>query len=236
MSLRDRDDAPTPAELIELQGFLSQPELKGGAMDVAMIEGYATAIIIGPELILPSRWMPWVWDVEHGERSPAYASTEHADHVLALLTRHYNSVACGFMAQPPTFEPMFLRGAGGAWNWCVGFLLGMDLAPTTWLPLRREHPDWFAPLVELGNAGPVADEAIVGDQIRAWCAAVAPNLREIHAYSRNTRGQRAAEAGPLRGQRAPARRTTPKAGRNDLCPCGSGRKFKKCCGSGRSIH
>ncbi len=25
-------------------------------------------------------------------------------------------------------------------------------------------------------------------------------------------------------------RTTPKAGRNDPCPCGSGKKFKKCCG------
>ena len=28
---------------------------------------------------------------------------------------------------------------------------------------------------------------------------------------------------------APARRTTPKVGRNEPCPCGSGRKFKKCC-------
>ena len=26
------------------------------------------------------------------------------------------------------------------------------------------------------------------------------------------------------------RRETPKVGRNDPCPCGSGRKFKKCCG------
>ena len=25
-------------------------------------------------------------------------------------------------------------------------------------------------------------------------------------------------------------RTGPKVGRNDPCPCGSGRKFKKCCG------
>jgi hypothetical protein len=24
----------------------------------------------------------------------------------------------------------------------------------------------------------------------------------------------------------------PKTGRNDPCPCGSGRKFKKCCGAG----
>ncbi|HET7317927.1 MAG TPA: YchJ family protein [Nitrospirota bacterium] len=28
----------------------------------------------------------------------------------------------------------------------------------------------------------------------------------------------------------PVVRTAPKAGRNDPCPCGSGRKFKKCCG------
>ena len=23
----------------------------------------------------------------------------------------------------------------------------------------------------------------------------------------------------------------PKVGRNDLCPCGSGKKYKKCCGA-----
>jgi preprotein translocase subunit SecA len=29
----------------------------------------------------------------------------------------------------------------------------------------------------------------------------------------------------------PVRRDTPKVGRNDPCPCGSGRKYKKCCGA-----
>jgi SEC-C motif domain protein len=28
----------------------------------------------------------------------------------------------------------------------------------------------------------------------------------------------------------PVRRDQPKIGRNDLCPCGSGKKYKKCCG------
>ena len=28
------------------------------------------------------------------------------------------------------------------------------------------------------------------------------------------------------------RRETPKIGRNDPCPCGSGKKYKKCCGRG----
>ncbi len=39
---------------------------------------------------------------------------------------------------------------------------------------------------------------------------------------------------PPPGQRAvaqPIRRETPKVGRNDLCPCGSGEKFKKCHGA-----
>jgi ABC-type Zn2+ transport system substrate-binding protein/surface adhesin len=30
--------------------------------------------------------------------------------------------------------------------------------------------------------------------------------------------------------RAPFVRTAPKVGRNDACPCGSGKKHKKCCG------
>jgi preprotein translocase subunit SecA len=29
---------------------------------------------------------------------------------------------------------------------------------------------------------------------------------------------------------APVRRDTPKVGRNEPCPCGSGKKFKNCCG------
>jgi preprotein translocase subunit SecA len=32
-------------------------------------------------------------------------------------------------------------------------------------------------------------------------------------------------------KKEPKRRTEPKVGRNDPCPCGSGKKYKKCCGS-----
>ena len=31
-------------------------------------------------------------------------------------------------------------------------------------------------------------------------------------------------------QKKPATREDDKVGRNDLCPCGSGKKYKKCCG------
>ena len=32
-----------------------------------------------------------------------------------------------------------------------------------------------------------------------------------------------------KGRGVELRRDTPKVGRNDPCPCGSGKKFKKCC-------
>lgn len=32
-------------------------------------------------------------------------------------------------------------------------------------------------------------------------------------------------------KQAPIRREEPKVGRNDPCPCGSGKKYKKCCGA-----
>lgn len=35
---------------------------------------------------------------------------------------------------------------------------------------------------------------------------------------------------PIRSGPAPVKSTTPKVGRNDPCPCGSGKKFKQCCG------
>ena len=38
--------------------------------------------------------------------------------------------------------------------------------------------------------------------------------------------------GELVGE-TPIVRDQPKVGRNDLCPCGSGKKYKKCCGRGK---
>jgi len=35
-------------------------------------------------------------------------------------------------------------------------------------------------------------------------------------------------------KRAPSQRTQPKVGRNEPCPCGSGKKYKKCCGAKES--
>jgi uncharacterized protein len=37
-------------------------------------------------------------------------------------------------------------------------------------------------------------------------------------------------------QRTVAKAMQPKVGRNEACPCGSGKKFKKCCGGPTNLH
>ena len=36
-------------------------------------------------------------------------------------------------------------------------------------------------------------------------------------------------------KKKPATRSDKKVGRNALCPCGSGKKYKKCCGDGMRV-
>lgn len=41
---------------------------------------------------------------------------------------------------------------------------------------------------------------------------------------------------PVRKAASTFRRETAKGGRSDPCPCGSGKKFKKCCGAAGALH
>jgi uncharacterized protein len=55
-------------------------------------------------------------------------------------------------------------------------------------------------------------------------AHMAAGLLQSYRYFRAQRRVNAS------AHRSEPRRSTPKVGRNDPCPCGSGRKYKKCCG------
>ncbi len=55
-------------------------------------------------------------------------------------------------------------------------------------------------------------------------------IAEMEAEQRRERLALARQAGPRPAVQAPAKREADKVGRNDDCPCGSGKKYKKCCG------
>jgi len=62
----------------------------------------------------------------------------------------------------------------------------------------------------------------------------APRLSFVHAEATAQVGGDGEETQPQPGRSAPKRqpvRVGPTVGRNDPCPCGSGKKYKKCCGA-----
>jgi len=55
-------------------------------------------------------------------------------------------------------------------------------------------------------------------------------VAEMEAKQRRERLALTRQSGPQPASQEPARRDADKVGRNDACPCGSGKKYKKCCG------
>ena len=55
-------------------------------------------------------------------------------------------------------------------------------------------------------------------------------VAEMEAEQRRQRLALARQAGPQPAVQGPVKREEDKVGRNDPCPCGSGKKYKKCCG------
>jgi SEC-C motif-containing protein len=107
----------------------------------------------------------------------------------------------------------------------------------TWLPANRpedEHPSddgdgtvWTGLEVRRTEAGGANDSDGVVEFV-AFCdiAGQPAQLHETSTFQRiGDRWFYVDGEGP-----SPVRRAEPKVGRNDPCPCGSGKKFKKCCG------
>lgn len=113
------------SEIDALEGFLASPHLQGSSMDVPMLEGFLTAIVIGPRMVMPGEWLPRVWDRYDASVASAFVDRRQAERITALLMRFMNGIADTFMNEPDAFEPIFCqRERRGAPEWCEGFLAG----------------------------------------------------------------------------------------------------------------
>jgi len=108
-------------------------------------------------------------------------------------------------------------------EWCCGYVKGIALDPLGWQPLES---GWDR-LKELVAAHEDADA-----RHQAFVDLIAPAARNIDAYWLARR----APAGETIGDPRPPIHKAPIPGRNDPCPCGSGKKFKHCHGAPESLH
>ncbi len=231
----DLREEVSEAELNALDEFLMSSSREDRAMDVSTLQGFLTAVAIGPRTVMPSEWMPWVWDMHDGAKSADFATLEEANQVMSLVMRYYNATVRQFMNDPAAFEPAyFLARHWGAAEWCEGFLLGTQFDQEVWGLLMVSEPRWFTPFMRLGTEEGMALIKQQRDGER-WMNEVVPSLVKMYAYWQERRNaQPEGHTGSsfslgANTPRQPVVREAPKVGRNDPCPCGSGKKFKKCC-------
>lgn len=223
------------ADLILLEDFLDSPACGPASMDIAALDGFLTAVVIGPRLIMPFEWMRWIWDSDEGEALPEFDNGEQASRIMSIVMHHHHSIAQAFASDPESFEPMFWRDVGhGAEQWCTGFMIGYDLDSTSWTLLAAMQPSWFTPFLRLGTEVGFAMTEKIKDA-KQCREKIIPSLLKIFGYWTQS------QASELLAQNESAMNlprtngvgtfvhTEPKIGRNEPCFCGSGKKFKKCC-------
>lgn len=217
----------TEGEREWLAGFLISVQAPSGAMNFEMLDGLFTALVIGPAVVPPSMYMPVIWGTEDGS-GPEWDSQEQLQYFMDLLMKHWNAIAARRNADAP-HDP-FILGSDGAY-WAQGFLAGFVLAEAEWEPMLKDRraAELFMPICALDAEGlkDVPDKPSAED-----CAEIIKDLpvilKLIAAYWRYP-DRPLPFAEPVRST---------KVGRNEPCPCGSGKKFKKCCGghSPQTLH
>lgn len=194
-----------------------------------MIDGMLTAVVIGPRLVGPTELMPWIWDHARGAAVPVFRDDAEARDILGIVMAMQNRIASELMQKPPQFTPLFLVHDG--WShveWVDGFEVGMDSATAAWEAAIKARKDLFGPIVSLSE--PNLRE-LAGED---WPEVTASLRRGVIGFRDHFRGETMAE---FLSAHTPRVRQGPKVGRNDPCPCGSGTKFKKCCGpTGETVH
>ena len=224
------DQPLSEKEFNELDQFLLSERCPEDAMTMDTLHGFLTAVAIGPETIMPSEWLAHVWGIDTKE-GPKFKNEKEAERIINLIMRFMNEILVTFEVAPKEFEPLFCEHEvdgetlidGEAWCW--GFWEGVELRPGSWDAIWESNlAPLMRPIYLLGADEIEEEELILVDapmKAHKLAIEVESNLPDIHRFWV-----------PLR--KAPVqtvKREEPKVGRNDDCPCGSGKKYKKCHGA-----
>ena len=232
----------TAAHAAQLREFLAAPGRPDGTMPYEQLAGFVFAIACSPELTPPSEWLLMVFN----DQEAGYATLDEAQQVLTAVMALYNRTLQGMDEQHVELPPGIDIRTPAAANfdaasplsqWARGFTEGHGYLEELWDAYTPESLDeelggcmmvlsFFssrelaeAYRSEFKNREPTVEETaenilrLFPDAMKSYAHlawSIQTVLREHHEPP------------------VPAR--SDKIGRNEPCPCGSGKKFKNCCG------
>lgn len=233
---RTEDDALTEKDYETLGSILDRFKHER-AMNLEELDGFFAALACAPIMTMPSRYIPEIWGGEEQPDDDAFEDEEQLKRFTGLAIRLWNAIT-NKLGSKEVFLPYLLEDSDGIAHgndWAKGFLRGMKMEQFSWMDLvdDEEQGGVLVPIVGLAHEhdpdpamqpfkGPVTPE-----QREGLILGLAAGAMRIHDYYAP---QRRAAARALREEHT-IRRDVPKTGRNEPCPCGSGRKYKQCCGA-----
>lgn len=237
--------ALTAANRKRLKSFLASPEQPEGTLSYHEVQGFLFAMVSAPELVRPSEWLPVVF----GGGEPVFDSRVETERTLPLLLLLFNEASgaiqhgraglprdCPFRASVmANLEP-----DAPVSQWSRGFVIGHAWLKDVW----DEHlpPELGGTLGSaIATLSFFASPRLAKDLVDEF----APHGASLEAFALNVRRllpQAAAEYADigrglfrrhmgLDGEDVDPLAAPARPNRNDPCPCGSGRKYKRCCGA-----
>jgi uncharacterized protein YecA (UPF0149 family) len=185
--------------------------------------GVFAAAATAPVVLDPTEWLPLILAQTPPER-------DSLERLFELLVRESNACAeCLALGVPAVPSP---DSAEDVVEFCKGYVRLMQ-SVTRWTRDSQAF-ELSVPLAVLaGYVGPEALSAFDPTAARdpeAWrarrSASLSDDVAMLFAYWADAR--RVATPATPEASEVPA---VAKVGRNDPCPCGSGKKYKKCCAS-----
>jgi uncharacterized protein len=200
----------------------------GGA--ATCLHGFFTSVISGP-LIKPTEWL----EVVFGDSYDVKWDRDHLHRATDLIMRFNNEVAAGLVSddfgvllqQPNDESETEIR----ADEWCRGYIVGMSLRSEEWKPAIEDDAisPFISPIVAIADPEETGLDKYLSVRKHYDEALILLPSSAVAIYNW-WRERFKSEA----KSKLPERRTTPKISPNALCPCGSGKKYKRCCSPNRA--
>lgn len=203
----------------ELSSLLDSYAENSDTMRADEVQAFVTAWVSGPDDYHVSQWIPEV-------TGNADFSAETVSKLETLLGKLAESLAAAFVDGTPPALWLYRdeNNEPDYYTWSNAYLYALDTTPSDWFTRadNEDFEDLFFPLMVL--AGVYDDEEndvgmnISDSEYQNLCDTLPETLNDIAAFWR-----------AVRNKPQTVRREGAKVGRNDPCPCGSGKKYKACC-------
>jgi uncharacterized protein len=204
------------------------------AMNLEQMDGFLAAIVCSPREITPSEFLPVIW----GDKiinEEAFIAQPQLQEFIRLVLRHRNSIA-HILRGSDVFTPLVFADKQGGFHgndWAKGFLEGTKFCKDDWTMLMEDEEEGGAlvPIFALAYENDpdpelrTYKEPVSKEQRRELVVGVSAGVMLSFQYFE---AQRLLSKYPL--QSRGSRQISRKVGRNESCPCGSGKKYKHCCG------